>query len=106
MTRFCADASGAGQPGWAFEPHGGGTFQLVGRLAMLDLPGRKTDRLDACKGKDRGMTGHGTAGLRQILRLVMRTATALRTVLAGIAVSGLLASAMIMRTCCVVITSG
>ncbi|MGO4558549.1 hypothetical protein [Mesorhizobium sp. 2RAF21] len=52
------------------------------------------------------MTGHGTAGLRQILRLVMRTATALRTVLAGIAVSGLLASAMIMRTCCVVITSG
>ncbi|OCX16394.1 hypothetical protein QV13_16350 [Mesorhizobium hungaricum] len=106
MTRFCADASGAGQPGWAFEPHGGGAFQLVGRLAMLDLPGHEADRLDTCKGKDRGVTGHGTASLRQILRLVMRTATALRTFLAGIAVNDLLASAMIMRTRCVVITSG
>ncbi len=71
-----ADVSGVGRTGRTFKPEGCRAFQHVGQLAVLDLPGQEADRRDTIDGKNGGVAGHGAAGLRQILRLMVRAAAA------------------------------
>lgn len=89
-----ADVSGVGRTGRTFKPEGRRAFQHVGQLAVLDLPGQEADRRDTIDGKNGGVAGHGAAGLRQILRLMVRAAAA--AALAGGRTVFLFAAAMVV----------
>lgn len=69
-----ANVSGVEWTRRTFKAEGSGALQHVGPLAVLDLPGQEADRRNTIDGKNGGVAGHGAAGLRQVLWLMVRAA--------------------------------